>query len=198
MNNITSFCRIRDMQVISGEGVTKFHAESIDGFSGMLYESVRLEYPKFYRMDMQSRLGFLASEILLKSASLQGREITALVLSNAAGSTDTDIRFNTSIQTMASPALFVYTLPNIVAGEICIRHSLKGENAFFVTHEFDTRLMADYVDLLLEDMGAHDCIAGWVNVIGEQHDVLLYLVQKGLPHPGIPHRADEIEKLYRK
>lgn len=198
MNSITSFCKIKDMQVTSGEGSTQFNTESVDGFSSMVYESVDVEYPKFYKMDMQSRLGFLASEILLKNASLQEIEMTALVLSNADGSTDSDIRFNTSIQAMASPALFVYTLPNIVAGEICIRHSLKGENAFFVTPEFDTRLMADYVDSLLDHTGTNACIAGWVNVIGEQHDVLLYLVQKGVPNPGLPHRPDEIEKLYRK
>ena len=31
-----------------------------------------------------------------------------------------------------SPALFVYTLPNIVTGEIAIRHHIQGETSFYV------------------------------------------------------------------
>lgn len=198
MNSIVSFCRIRNMAVNSGGTSTEFNAESIEAFSGLLYEWVAPGYPKFYKMDMQSRLGFLASEILKKDAQIRDPENTALVLSNADASADTDRRFSNSIRTMASPALFVYTLPNIVAGEICIRHALKGENAFFITDEFDSALMADYVDSLFDNTETQACIAGWVNVIGEQHDVLLYLVERDSQPSGIRHRADELEKLYRK
>ena len=48
-----------------------------------------------------------------------------LVLSNANASLDVDLKYAKTMQTGASPALFVYTLPNIVIGEISIRIILK-------------------------------------------------------------------------
>src|SRR5690606_22028679 len=102
----------------------------------------------------------------------------SVVLSNADGSLDTDLKFDRSCQNAASPSLFVYTLPNIVVGEICIRHGIRGENAFFVSDSFDAELMCSYVELVLSQPQTKVCLAGWINVVGEQHDVLVYLVEK--------------------
>src|SRR6185503_17555551 len=103
-----------------GEVVLDLSGISLDDFLLKAYDWVQLMYPKYYKMDRLSKLGLLASEILLKEYKRDAS--TAVVLSNAHSSLDTDLRFWESAKTQASPSLFVYTLPNIVAGEICIRN----------------------------------------------------------------------------
>lgn len=152
-------------------------------------------------MDRLSKLGFLASEMLLKDSTLlphYAPDQVALVLSNAASSLDTDLRFAESMKTIPSPALFVYTLPNIVAGEICIRQGITGENAFFVFPEFDAQQMADYVTIVMTPEKTQACIAGWIEVIGDHHDVFLYLVEKERGANGMEHTAEQLHKIYKQ
>ena len=94
------------------------------------YRHFAFDYPKFYRMDNLSKLGWLAAEVLFQDVSIKPYqpEDVGIVLANRSSSLDTDIKYFESVKTIPSPALFVYTLPNIVMGEICIRHVLKGEN----------------------------------------------------------------------
>jgi hypothetical protein len=162
------------------------------------YTALRVEYPKFYKMDPLSKLGFLAAEVLLEDKPLAAYppEAVSLVLSNAHASLDTDAQYQAASRTVPSPALFVYTLPNIVAGELCIRHGLKGENAFFVTPVFDASQVASYVDLVLAQPGAQGCVAGWVDVMGEHHDVFLYLAENSRRGLAQPHTAEQLNTLY--
>ena len=151
-------------------------------------------------MDRLSKLGFLAAEGLAKDSRLMQRytpQQVALVLSNAHASLDTDLDYFQSTKTMASPALFVYTLTNIVAGELCIRHGIKGENAFFVFPQFDAIQLSDYVEMVMASEKTGACIAGWVDVMGDQHDVFLYLVEKQGNENALEHSAEQIQKLYQ-
>ena len=126
-------------QKIVKDGTVVFESAetSLAGFLAEAYQQLGEKYPKFYKMDHLSKLGWLGTEYLLSGAfnkaHYQPEEI-GLVLSNANSSLDADIRYLESVKEMASPALFVYTLPNIVIGEISIRHNFKGENAFFHIH----------------------------------------------------------------
>jgi len=99
--------------------------------------------------------------------------------------------------TAPSPSLFVYTLSNIVAGELCIRLGIKGENAFFVNRSFDGAQLSSYVDLLLKQKETEVCIAGWINVLRNDHDVLLYLVEKQRNGTALEHNAVTLVNLYR-
>jgi hypothetical protein len=83
-----------------------------------------------------------------------------------------------------------------VIGEICIRHKFRGENAFFITPVFDAGLMESYVDQILLQPGVQTCVAGWVNVLEEQHDVFLYLVEKQKRGMALAHTASQLNKLY--
>jgi len=202
MAYITGYCKIRNRQLAYQDDVIfqDQHAD-LDTFLDKALTSLSISYPKFYKMDRLSKLGFLAAEILLKNAKLQEvykpSEI-ALVLANAHASLDTDFRYFDSMKTMASPALFVYTLTNIVAGEICIRHGIKGENAFFVTPEFDAVQLHSYVESVLIRQKTNACIAGWIDVLGEQHDVFLYLVEKTKNNTNaLDHSAEQLQTLYQ-
>jgi hypothetical protein len=193
---ITRFCIIRNYQIISdGKVVFSDSSKNVDEFLLNAYAFLKIAYPKFYKMDTLSKLGFLAAEVLLQSPEWRGDqkdEDIALVLSNAHASLDADRKYFEAAKLVASPALFVYTLSNIVAGEICIRHKIKGENAFFVSGQFDAALTADYVGLI---PAFKSCVAGWVDVLGEHHDVFLYLCEKNKP-AAMPHTAGQIKQLY--
>ncbi|MEJ1237658.1 hypothetical protein WBG78_06005 [Chryseolinea sp. T2] len=198
---ITRYCHIRQQTLRDGDNILFQNAAvSLDEFSEQAFRQLGIQYPKFYKMDRASRLGILAVEILLQNTNVsrQSPESVAVVLSNAHASLDTDLRYFETLKTIASPALFVYTLSNVVTGEICIRHGFKGENAFFVTSAFEPSTMAAYVDGVMEKNNTTSCIAGWVDVLGEQHDVFLYLAEKSKGGNGSwPHDSETIEKLYR-
>lgn len=195
---ITTFCILRNGQVITPSGSEPVGASGTTEFLARLYNDIHPSYPKFYKMDSLSKAGFLAAEILLKDHPLTAYKpaAVAVVLSNASGSLDTDLHFEHSIHTMASPALFVYTLPNIVAGELCIRHKINGENAFFIAPAFDAPVMEEYVAQLFVQEHTQACIAGWVEVLEDSYDVFLYLIEKEKRGLGLPHRAGELIKLY--
>jgi len=151
------------------------------GFLLAAYQHFGLQYPKFYKMDLLSKLGWLAAELLLSKGfnpDLYQPEDIAVVLSNSNASLDTDYKYMETVKEIPSPAVFVYTLPNIMIGEICIRHKFKGENAFFVFESFDPGFIHQYVRDLMENGTAQACICGWVDVLGAEYKAVLYLVEK--------------------
>jgi len=200
MNYISRHCRIRKGEISSnGQLVYSNSDGSLDEFMDSAFASLSIAYPKFYKMDRLSKLGFLAAEVLLKDIKLVSKyrpEQIAVLMSNSNASLDTDLKYFESTKTIASPALFVYTLSNIVAGEICIRQGIKGENAFFVLPHFDASRLAEYAEIVMASQKTKACIAGWVDILGEQHDVFLYLLEKS-ENGGLEHSAEQLNKLYK-
>lgn len=164
-----------------------------------LYRHVKIDYPKFYKMDNLSKLGLLASEILIKDESVIKQyhpEEIGIVIENANASLDTDIKYYQTVE-MASPALFVYTLPNILIGEICIRNNFKGENACFVFEDFNTRFLKEYIDELFADQQLKLCICGWVDVLEENYKAVLYLVAGGKLNDGVPFNEGNMNRIFK-
>jgi hypothetical protein len=153
----------------------------LPGFLMAAYRHFGINYPKFYKMDNLSKLGWLASEVLLKDSFEAGKykpEDVGILFSNASSSLDADLKYFESTRDIASPALFVYTLPNIVIGEICIRHKFKGESAFFIFDAFDADFMEKYVRNLINNNILQACICGWLELIGEEYKAVLFLIEK--------------------
>jgi len=198
---------ISSYSIIKNKGITKNgelvfsldeNEKSLDDFLSEAYNAINPNYPKFYKMDHLAKLGFLATEVLLSNFSLEEYQNNiGVVLSNASASLDNDQNYFNSTKNGASPALFVYTLPNIVAGEICIRHKLKGENAFFVFEKFQPEFISAYVNQVLA-RGANACIAGWTETIGETHDVFLYFAEKIKRENSLEHTKEIVEKIYHQ
>jgi hypothetical protein len=171
---------------------------SAEEFLNALYTHFAISYPKFHKMDQLCKLGLLATELLLRDtghSKKYGDTETGLVLSNANSSLDVDLKFAKTIQTGASPALFVYTLPNIVIGEISIRWHFKGENAFFVFRQFDGNFIEKYVNSLFENKLIKNCICGWVDFLKEEYRALLFLVETSGPENAIAFTADKLNQL---
>ncbi len=177
-----------------------------------LYHSLGLDYPKFYKMDQLSKLGWMASEMLLKDNKILGTmqpEEVGIVMTNANSSLDTDIKYLDTVADIASPAVFVYTLPNIMIGEISIRNKFKGENAFFIFDTFDAGFLELYVGQLLDTGVLKACICGWVDVLGDDYKACLFLVtrEKGgtpspdseSPKPGsVVFSKENMDKIFRE
>ena len=145
--------------ILDGETILKIEPTSFSDFSKKAYQNFDINYPKFFKMDGLSKLAFLGSELLLKKEIGETKENNiALVFSNKSSSLDTDAKYQKSISDkenyFPSPAVFVYTLPNICLGEICIRHQLRSENSFFIFEAFNPAFMMNYSNILLETQKA--------------------------------------------
>jgi hypothetical protein len=200
-NNITSSCIISHHVVYKNEKpVFENKNVALPDFLLSVYHHFEIKYPKFYKMDNLSKLGWLATEILLKddfNINEYKPEQVGIVLANASSSLDTDIRYFETAKEIASPALFVYTLPNIVTGEICIRHHFKGENAFFIFDDFDAAFIQQYVSNLLNTNILQCCICGWVELLNNQYKTVLFLVEKDKAGKGIVFTKENLNKLYQ-
>lgn len=200
-NYITASCIISDHAIYKNtKQVFENKGKDLAEFLLSAYHYFALQYPKFYKMDNLSKLGWLANEVLLQNnfdKEKYNLEDVGVVLSNANSSLDTDIRYYETAKNIASPALFVYTLPNIVIGEICIRHHFKGENAFFIINEFDAGFIEQYVSNLINSNILQSCICGWVELLGDEYKAVLILVEKELNQDSINFTKENINKIYQ-
>jgi 3-oxoacyl-(acyl-carrier-protein) synthase len=128
-------------------------------------------------MDRMSKWGIICAEILLQQKSLDSIDAyqRAIVLQNSASSLNTDKNFQESIGIIPSPALFVYTLPNIVMGEIAIRHNFKGENTFIVSAAFNKTQLEVYSNMLLESNFAKIILCGYLEVDAQTQEIAMWL-----------------------
>jgi 3-oxoacyl-[acyl-carrier-protein] synthase-1 len=156
------------------------------------YRSLQVDYPKFFKMDNLSKLGFLASEMLLKpfpvspQERIEVREDVAIICFNRSSSLETDRQYQASIQNnddyFPSPSLFVYTLPNIVAGEIAIRNKFCGETSFYICETFDAETIYRTVHNSFSDRTTHFALCAWIESIEEKLEVIMFLITKEKTH----------------
>ncbi|TDE31716.1 3-oxoacyl-ACP synthase [Flavobacterium ranwuense] len=198
---IQSFCSIQNNEIIlNGETVFNTEPTVFSDFSKKAYQNFEMNYPKFFKMDSLSKLAFLGAEILLRKEIDATKENNiALLFANKSSSLDTDVKFQNSISDKEnyypSPAVFVYTLPNICLGEISIRHQLKSENSFFIFEAFNPVFMVNYANVLLNTKKAEKVLCGWVEYYNEEYKAFLYLVGT---EGNTEHQKETVEKLYNK
>ena len=141
-----------------------------------LYKKYAGDYPKYYKMDGLCRLGFVASELLLQA---EGKERftpcddRAVVLFNRSSSISADRKYLESIEDESnyypSPSVFVYTLPNIVTGEIAIRNHYHGETSFYILPEKDEQQMKEVMESTFMDPTTKSMLTGWIDYEDEHH-----------------------------
>lgn len=198
---IKSFCHIKDNKIALNGSDIYNSDDSLDflEFAKTAYRSFDIKYPKFFKMDGLSKLAFLASEVILKKEELNIEEENniAIVFSNKSSSLDTDRKHQESIQDKdnyyPSPAVFVYTLPNICIGEISIKYKLHSENSFFIFDSFNAEYLLNYTNSLLLENKANEVLCGWVEFTGLEYEAFLYLVSL---EGTIMHTERDIIKLY--
>lgn len=190
MLRIARWIRITPERVTTPEGVLFAERQPDAELLVYAYRAAINDYPKFFKMDGLSRLGFVASELLLRGAAEQRAETLdetrAVILFSRGGSVSNDRHYQTTIADPAnffpSPAIFVYTLPNIVAGEIAIRNRCCGETACYLLDAWDAETVAERVaESFADDPTIADALVGWVDYLDAEHfeALLLRVVRSG-------------------
>ncbi|MBE9492415.1 MAG: 3-oxoacyl-ACP synthase [Bacteroidetes bacterium] len=184
---ITKYCSIKNNQVSIDGNIDFTFKDSLEfgKFIRAAYRYYKIRYPKFFKMDNLCKLGFLTAEILLKDQkilqSYTSDEIS-IILTNSSSSLETDEKHFETIKDRdhyyPSPSIFVYTLPNIMSGEISIRHKIKGENAVFICEKYDPDFIYNQAKLTLGKERVKSCITGRVEYYDNNYESLLFLVEK--------------------
>ena len=151
-----------------------------------LYSNEIGNYPKYHKMDLLSQLGFVAMELLLKAGNdieIESEEQRAIVLFNRSSSIITDKEYLKTISDdenyFPSPALFVYTLPNIVMSEVSIKNGIKGETSLYLIPRKDEKIMDEVKRATFCDTATRELITGWIDCADESHFVAeLTLLQR--------------------
>lgn len=164
-----------------------------------LYHSLGMGYPKFFKMDSLSRAGLVAAEIVLQKAGLRNddpKPDMSVVLVNRSSSTCNDVEFQKSLAPdnyFPSPSLFVYTLSNIVCGEIAIRNRILGETSFFVQEDFSPEFMAEAIGWAFADKAIKYVLCGWVECQKGRQSCMMALVE----NDGRAIEPETLESLYK-
>ncbi|MDO6758595.1 3-oxoacyl-ACP synthase [Tamlana sp. 2_MG-2023] len=197
---IKSYCHIEDSQLLlNGQVLYADQSKAFTEFIKAAYKSENTKYSKFFKMDSLSKLAFLAADVLLKNQNYTDEEQDiAIVFSNNSSSLNTDRKHQSTIEDKSnyfpSPAVFVYTLPNICIGEISIKYKLNSENSFFIFDRFNANHLKTYSDILLSKNKAKEVLCGWVDFEDEKdYKAFLYLVSS---EGDLDNNEQEINKLY--
>ncbi|MCL1968046.1 MAG: 3-oxoacyl-ACP synthase [Bacteroidetes bacterium] len=145
-----------------------------------VYRYFKMDYLKFFKMDNLSKLGFLSAEILLKE--VENKENMSILFGTSSSSLETDTAFQETIKDtdnfFPSPSVFVYTLPNIVIGEICIRHKIYGENMMFIVNENNISDFYQNMQYLINAMGIKKGIIGYLDCYQNSFQAELILFEQ--------------------
>ena len=169
----------------NGEFIFRLDGADASSFLKSAYRHLGIGYPKFFKMDNLCKLAFLAAEPLMSDGLVKERyadSAVGIILQNSSSSLTTDEKHQESIADrqnyFPSPSVFVYTLPNIMVGEIAIRHRIKGENDVLITSAPDASLLFSTVSELFMNGRAECCLAGWIEEYHGRISVCLMRVEK--------------------
>lgn len=151
-----------------------------------LYKDRIGDYPKFYKMDGLARLGFVASELILAhegQKSFVNDVRRAVVFFNKYGSVHADMIYLKTISDednfYPSPSEFVYTLPNIVNGEISIRNGYRGETCFYILPDKDERRISEILQTSFMDSNVDSILAGWIEYKSDvDFEAEIFIIEK--------------------
>ena len=127
---------------------------------------------RFFKMDLFSRLAYVAVGLLAKDAPGEYvPEETGLLIFTLNGSVLADRKhlstFSKPDEYYPSPAIFINTLPNVVLGEMAVTHRIKGETTLVMLPGRDEETMDSILDATLAATRPSVLITGWVDCESE-------------------------------
>ena len=147
-----------------------------------IYQSLSLEYSKFHKMDALAKMAMCGLKVIENEYDLNhfNEEEVALIFANKSSSYFSDNKHFTNYKKLntISPSDFVYTLPNILTGEIAIFKKWYGENVFFIQEEFDLEFFKEQINFYFYQ-GAKACLCGWIESKEGKEEAILFFVEKG-------------------
>lgn len=171
----------RGQLLIDGRAVLPEAERDFDTLAREAYHKLEAPNVKFFKMDDLCKMGYIGAEYLLRgiNADEDALRDASVLLANRSASLDTDIQYVRSLEANeASPAKFVYTLPNIVIGEICIRHKIMGETLFVITPRRDMGGLKKLASEALDTSRSKLLICGWCEKLADEYELHLELLTK--------------------
>tara|TARA_R110002124_G_scaffold216789_3_gene382489 strand:- start:595 stop:1212 length:618 start_codon:yes stop_codon:yes gene_type:complete len=202
MNRIQSYCNIHEQEcLVDGERVLHFDHHSVDSWPLQIYRFLGISYPKFHKMDQLSQFGFLAATFLARQCDQYkhfSEEEVAMVFANSSSCAVTDQRFLESYEVLSSPSpsIFVYTLPNIVMGEIAIHNKWYGENMFAILPKFRPDFFINH-SKILQYNGSKAMLGCWLEVSEVRIDVMAFMSDFE-SEIGVELNEANLDRLYHK
>jgi hypothetical protein len=199
---IIDYCRIVPYWIKNRNGFDRCVRKPVDmnHFLSEMYHRFEIDYRKFFKMDTLSKAGFLAAEQLLADFDReQSKEAMGIILFNRSSSLESDEAYQQTISNkdnyFPSPAVFVYTLPNITTGEIAIRHKIHGETSFYITPRFQPALIEEIGKAAFAGTGLKYLLTGWIEASNNEIDVCMILCEADGKRK-MALNAKNIEMLY--
>ncbi|MFA8451089.1 MAG: hypothetical protein ACEPOW_10380 [Bacteroidales bacterium] len=180
---ITSYCIIDSKGIKRNNGFQDFASGNTfkENIDTLIHEN-EIKNSRLGRMDPMSVLGFVGTELLLDNRKISEEYDPydiGIVFSNNSSSLDTDLKYWDSVKKIASPSLFVYTLPNVSMAEICIKNCIKGENHFFLSQKIDLKLIYEQCSTLFDQELSKVIITGWVDYFQDDYKAVLFIIEDG-------------------
>ncbi|MBR3287623.1 MAG: hypothetical protein K6F98_06435 [Bacteroidales bacterium] len=184
---ITAYSRITSSHVLLNGQPVQIERTDKDWLAD-IYGHLGIRYPKFFKMDMLCKAGFLAAEMVMPAIADVKRDEaglthdTAVLLFNRSASLENDTAYAHTITPadyFPSPALFVYTLPNILTGEIAIRHRLAGETVCYIDEAFHADTVYQAVADCFRTTPVVNVLCGWAEYYAGHCDILAVTVRRG-------------------
>ena len=103
-----------------------------------------------------------------------------MLMFSTCGSLCNDRHYEETVREFPSPSLFVYTLPNIITGEIAIRNKYEGETSAYVMERFDPETFVALVEQAFQDSVTASALCGWVDCrADDDYTAFAFLVERG-------------------
>ena len=207
MNYINSHIKIENNKVwLNSELIFEIEENiSFGKFTKAAYKHLGMKYMKFFKMDEMSKLGLLATEFILRehfNIKENKAEEIGQIMANKNASLLTDTKYFETIRSkenyFPSPALFVYTLPNTVMGEIAIKNNFKGENIFFIQKEFTANQYFHHAEYLLNRNSQKAFFCAWNEANSNSYKLQMYLVEQKKTNLAIEHSEKNIIEIIKK
>lgn len=192
--NIRSWCKIDADGFQSPSTSQSFSADTKSW--KQLYKWLGLNYSKIFKMDSLCKWSFLAVELLKKTHDF--KTCPGIYFANHSSSYDADAAHLNALHHKEgiSPAVFVYTLPNIAIGEIAIANQWHASSQCEIFPLMDPRYFFEELQYFIQANGnLKEFIFIWCEVKNVQPDVFAFhLVREG----GVmPFNVEQLVKLYQ-
>lgn len=142
-----------------------------------LYKSLKLSYPKFHKMDLLSKAVMIGDHFITKSIPVKSTPLVLLFNESSSMQSDLQHIYQYSSYETASPGIFVYTLPNICVGELCIKNKWNSPSSFLLMPRtnFNTYLEAVLIEMKKNQL--EFAFTGFVEVVEDDIFVVLSVLR---------------------
>lgn len=172
-------CKISENGVFINNQHNPYYSKYENDWKRDLYAKLNFDYPKFHKMDSLAKMAFLSYKILEPKVDLStyNDDAIGMLFANSSASQTTDVKFKKSYtESSPSPSLFVYTLPNILTGELAILNKWYGENIFFIQENFNAEFYLEQINFYFSK-GLQVCLSGWVESGPKGEECFLFIVE---------------------